>query len=77
MGLFRLILIIAIAAAGYWLFRRITRPARPKTKANAAKPMVRCAHCNLYLPQEQALEQNSRWYCSKKHLEQGPKSGDH
>jgi uncharacterized protein len=38
--------------------------------------MVRCAHCGVYLPREEALTRADQWYCSQAHLEQGPKPGE-
>lgn len=77
MGLFRLLLWIAVIAAAVWLWRRLTRPAhRPGNKNASPTPMVRCAHCGVYLPREDALPQANLWYCSQAHLEQGPKPGE-
>ncbi len=77
MGLFRLLFWIAIIAAAVWLWRRLSRPApRPDHKGTSPAPMVRCAHCGVYLPREHALPQADLWYCSQAHLEQGPKPGE-
>lgn len=78
MGLFRLLFWIAVIAAAFWLWRRVTRPARhPRDKHASPAPMVRCAHCGVYLPREHALHQAELWYCSQAHLEQGPTHGEH
>ena len=77
MGLFRLLFWIAVIAAAFWLWRRLSRPARrPGGKNEIPAPMVRCAHCGVHLPREHALVQGERWYCSQAHLEQGPKPGE-
>ncbi|MEX6501660.1 PP0621 family protein [Pseudomonas zhanjiangensis] len=77
MGLFRLLFWIAIIAAAIWFWRRLTRPApRPDTDHASPAPMVRCAHCGVYLPREHALSKANRWYCSQAHLEQGPTAGE-
>nr|WP_298135857.1 PP0621 family protein [uncultured Pseudomonas sp.] len=72
MGLFRLLFLIAIAAAAYWLWRRIAAPTRRHDDGSAA-PMVRCAHCGVHVPRTRALLQDDNWYCSQAHLEQGTK----
>ncbi|UTW06698.1 PP0621 family protein [Pseudomonas benzenivorans] len=78
MGLFRLLILIAIIAAGFWLWRRFIRPPkRPESASRKPAPMVRCAQCGVHVPREHALNQDERWYCSRAHLEQGPKSGEH
>ncbi|MFC0709846.1 PP0621 family protein [Azorhizophilus paspali] len=78
MGLFRLLFWILVIIAVIWLWRRLTRPAAPpvdKSGPDAPKPMVRCAHCGIHLPREEALAEGSRWYCSQAHLTQGPRRG--
>ena len=74
MGLFRLLLLLAIIAAAFWLWRRIAAPTRrhDDTSADPA-PMVRCAHCGVHVPRTRALPQDDNWYCSQAHLEQGTK----
>ena len=77
MGLFRLLFWVAIIAAAFWLWRRITRPAPrapEQQSADTAVPMVRCQHCGTHVPREQALADNQQWFCSQAHRELGPKS---
>lgn len=76
MGLFRLLFWIAIILAAIWLWRRLKRPASPSPKTPNAAPMVRCAHCGVHLPRAEALADNNQWYCSRAHLEQGPRRGE-
>jgi uncharacterized protein len=77
MGLFRLLLLIAIIFAAIWLWRRVTAPAqRPRKPQDSPQPMVRCAHCGVHIPQQHALSQEQNWYCSQAHLEQGPSTGE-
>ncbi|WP_339511530.1 PP0621 family protein [Pseudomonas sp. RL_15y_Pfl2_60] len=78
MGLFRLLLVLAIAATVYWLWRRYIR-ARNAAKPVAPgkpEPMVRCAHCGVHLPREHAKNNGPQWFCSTEHLKQGPQQGD-
>lgn len=72
MGLVRLLFWIALIAAAVWLWRRYTCPRRKRdtTPQPDAQPMVRCAHCQVHLPQAQALQQDGQWFCSQAHLEQ-------
>ena len=73
MGLFRLLFWIVLIAAAFWLWRRLTRK-RPERKVGPdTLPMVRCAHCGIHVPREQAIEAQDQWYCSRAHLEQGSK----
>jgi uncharacterized protein len=74
MGLFRLLLLIAIVAAAFWLWRRIAAPTRRRDDTDTGPaPMVRCAHCGVHVPRTRALLQDDNWYCSQTHLEQGTK----
>lgn len=81
MGLFRLLFWIAIIAAAFWLWRRLTRPtiARPKRPDTAQKPapMVRCQQCGIHVPRDNALAKGEQWFCSQDHLEQDAKSREH
>jgi uncharacterized protein len=74
MGLFRLLFWIALIVVAIWLWRRLVKP-RPDAPRNTseAPPMVRCAHCGIHVPASEALSSEERWYCSRRHLEQGPK----
>ncbi|MCU1718147.1 PP0621 family protein [Pseudomonas sp. 5P_3.1_Bac2] len=72
----RLLFWIALIAAAFWLWRRFKQASL--ARQSAAKPsleptpMVRCAHCAVHLPRQQALQLDDKWYCSQAHLEQGP-----
>lgn len=81
MGLFRLLLLVAIIAAAFWLWRRFTQPTAPRsnkpTDRTTPTPMVRCEQCGTHVPRDLALVKDERWFCSQAHLEQGPhSSGD-
>ncbi|CAM5539078.1 MULTISPECIES: PP0621 family protein [Pseudomonas] len=74
MGLIRLLFWIALIAAAFWLWRRMTR--KPKRSPEpSAQPMVRCAHCGVHLPRSQAVQGKERWYCSQAHLQDGEAGG--
>ena len=75
--LFRLLFWIALIAAAFWLWRRLTRKKTPTAQQQGSLPMVRCAQCGVHVPQNQALQAHDRWYCSQAHLEQDSTSGGH
>lgn len=74
-----LILLVALAVV-WWLTRirdRVPPPSRRTPQAPAAddKPavMVRCEHCGLHLPRDEALPgPESGFYCSDAHRRLGP-----
>ena len=75
----RLLFLLVLIALAVWLWRHFTRPARPRASRKPeqeAKPMVRCAHCGVHVPQERALSHEGHWYCSQLHLTQGPQRGE-
>lgn len=66
MGKFLLLLLVFLAA--WWLakgFRR--KDAAGEGAPDAPERMVNCAHCGLYLPQSEALEEGDRFYCCAEH----------
>lgn len=71
MGLFRLIIILAIIYLGYRLYlswqksKKKPKPEPPKQVEN----MVRCHHCDLHIPETDAIEHDGQYYCSQKHLQ--------
>lgn len=76
MGLFRLLFWIILIAAAFWLWRRLTsKPKATNKPQQTTVMMVRCAHCGVHLPREQALQNHDQWYCSQGHLEQDNQSG--
>lgn len=39
-----------------------------------SEEMVRCAHCNIYLPRSEALMSNNHTWCSLEHAKLGPRT---
>jgi len=72
----RLLFLILVGLAGFWLWRRLHKP-RPATSTphepSGPTPMVRCAHCGTHVPRPEALTSEGQWFCSQRHLEQGPR----
>ena len=71
MGLGRLLIIVIIIWLGYLLYKRIIASSAQKKKPRhpSIKNTVRCAHCQLHIPEHEALFHNGRYYCSQQHLE--------
>ena len=72
MGLFRLLILLAIAWLAYRLFRAWQRSLQqPKAKSRPqVENVVRCHTCQLHIPETEAIEKNGRYYCSQQHLQQ-------
>ena len=59
-----LILILAI-----WLFFSLLVKLTGKRKHGdpAVEQMVRCAHCDVFIPRKAAWEKDGQFYCSEEH----------
>lgn len=59
------------------LLRMLAGPRRRGASHAAPRVprMVRCAHCELYLPEDEALGSGEQRYCSAEHQALGPRSG--
>ena len=71
--LLRLLFTLALLGALIWFWRRSRRAnTRPPQGEPSSETMVRCARCDIHLPQRLALQQHDHWYCCQEHLQQGP-----
>lgn len=66
-----LILIAVVMGVIWWikLSRSATPPPSPTAANEGPQTMVRCAHCGLHLPQNEAVSSNQAVYCSHAHRE--------
>jgi len=80
----KLVLWMAVIAAVYLAYkltlvsqRRSERSARDARERDAralrGEPMRRCAHCGVHLPDSEALAAGGLHYCSRAHLDAGPR----
>ncbi|MSQ64774.1 MAG: hypothetical protein EXR37_00220 [Limnohabitans sp.] len=64
-----LILLGVVFAVIWWI--KLSRPATPADKTSTAtdgpQNMVRCAHCGLHLPDNEAVLSRNTAYCSEAH----------
>ncbi|APZ43955.1 PP0621 family protein [Acidihalobacter ferrooxydans] len=63
----RLLLLIAIAAVGYYLYRSLRRPKAPPPRQVHAEDAVRCEYCGVHLPASEAIRVGTHPYCSEAH----------
>lgn len=75
MGVVKLVVLIGLVIGLMMLWRRFKawqQGPRDKT-AEPPRPalMVRCAQCQLHLPQDQAVRGGNQWYCSNAHRDAG------
>lgn len=68
MGIVRFVILLALILAALWLWRRLRRSAGQPPRDS--QPMVRCAHCAAFVPQQRAIAFQQQWYCCPEHLPQ-------
>ncbi len=68
----RLILLIAIIAVGYSLYKKLKaaqdngKDLKP-TQGNPEEPMRKCAKCDVHLPEKEAIQYQTLYFCSEEH----------
>jgi uncharacterized protein len=65
----RVIILILIGVALWWLFRGLFRAqvrdeAKPPAQSPQGEDMVRCARCGVNLPRSEAREEGGKLYCA-------------
>ena len=64
----KLLILLIILVAAYWILAAKRRPAAKPGRAPASpEAMVECAHCRVNLPVSESLAANGRHYCSEEH----------
>ena len=71
MGLGKLLTVLILVWLGYLLYKRLIAPTgkNKKPRNKTIENTVRCAHCQLHIPEHEALFHDGRYYCSQQHLE--------
>ena len=75
MNLIRLIVIGLIIWLLYRMFVRVLQKPASKSKKppkGIARDMVKCAHCGIHIPADEALYRDDKCYCSPEHRDAGP-----
>ena len=69
MGIFKLIVIIVVVWLGFSLFKKLRKPASSLDQQPSSNKMLACNVCKIHIPENEAIIQNGKAYCSKEHLE--------
>lgn len=76
MNLIRLIVIGLIIWLLYRAFQRmLSKPdtgQKSSPEEKTSHRMVKCAHCGIHIPQDEALKRDEHDYCSPEHRDAGP-----
>jgi len=67
----RILLILIALAIIIMLVKRIWLTPGTGGQRNKRLPgeMVQCSHCGVYLPEQEAIRDGERFYCSNEHLD--------
>ncbi len=72
------VVVLLVIGVVLWLALR-ARAARVRSvrrsRPQPMRPMVRCAHCGVHLPQDEALPAERLFFCSEAHRALGPQRG--
>lgn len=78
--MFRILLIVAAIVLVVLLLRSLRTPRSSNQVKREERPavphMVRCAHCGLHVPEDEAWEDGEYRYCSGEHRNRGPAEED-
>ncbi|WP_350325112.1 PP0621 family protein [Thiopseudomonas alkaliphila] len=66
MGIFRTILVFAIAFAIFIAWKKVTTNRKPNHSVRNIQT-VRCAHCGMHLAKSSALAYQAEWFCNRNH----------
>ena len=69
--MFRSVLVIIFVIIVIWLARTLLQRVQQKPDNNrplSSKRTVQCVQCSTYIPEEDAIMQDNRAFCSKQHL---------
>jgi uncharacterized protein len=72
MSLIRLLLYVVIAAFIWFSIKNYLRKQEVRSNPNANKKTVRivkCQHCHLHLPENEAVAFDNHHFCNKQHLQ--------
>ena len=69
-ALAKILLIVVVFAAVYFIVRGYARSLRAEPPARSSKPeedMVRCRHCGVHLPRGESVSRAGDQFCSEEH----------
>lgn len=76
-ALMRTILLVLAAVAVFWILRSYWRRFALQRRGKSApvkrgsQSLVRCDHCGVHIPEDQAIRRQERAFCSEEHARLG------
>jgi len=65
------VVMVALRIISYSKSRARLHKEQNLSLSRGEEPMVRCAHCGIYLPRSEALMSNNHTWCSPEHAKLG------
>lgn len=74
MGLIRFLIIVVAIWVVIILIRSYLnrKPKVKQDKQTAVDSMVRCAHCGLHIPDNEAIQRGEHYFCCQEHADKTP-----
>lgn len=69
MGIFKLIIVVLVVWLGFVLFKKLRKPANELSQKPSNSKMLACSVCKTHIPENEAIIQDAKVYCSKECLE--------
>ena len=69
MGILKLIVVVLVVWLGFSLFKKIRKPSVKTDAKSSSSKMLACSVCKTHIPENEAIIQDGKVYCSKEHLE--------
>jgi uncharacterized protein len=71
MGLIRFLLLLLVVGALLFMVKNYARKqeirGRREPERLSGGRIVRCKHCSIHLPEQEALREGDDWFCSQAH----------
>lgn len=62
----RLIILLTLIVLAYLIIRNLLKRPADTASSKTAK-MVKCAYCNVYLPESESISAEQQFYCCEAH----------
>lgn len=70
--MFRNLILLIVIGLVIWLLSQFFKK-KPRSQAQQnpkIKNIVQCQQCEVYIPEDQAVKHNGRYFCTQQHLEE-------
>ncbi len=65
MGIVKLIVVLLVVWLGFSLFKKIRKRPSELSQKPSGNKMLACSTCKTHIPENEAIIQNNKVYCSK------------